>query len=289
MRQFHIKPPARGVSGWPARLVCMMLVSIVCHAAPENRDIDNAFVAPWELTLDDMNENVFELVHNRLELGIRISYVSLEASTRREYDSNGKFTRGFLGSIDRLEPEPGLTIAPFANVMFSDYIGMELTWQSLSVATYTVFDNHTDGLFSLSGPSCQIFFRLLNETAFTPRIGIGAVIFNTDFNEDTAWRLGFGTKAYQEWLDAGKPGGLWPNNGFVQVIDTSNTIGFMVTTGCQILLWDSVCADIDIRYIKTDVDGHYYMSQYGSVVDDRGITTFPMTALYVSCGIRYDF
>ena len=78
MRQFHIKPPARGVSGWPARLVCMMLVSIVCHAAPENRDIDNAFVAPWELTLDDMNENVFELVHNESLSGVRVMNVIID-------------------------------------------------------------------------------------------------------------------------------------------------------------------------------------------------------------------
>lgn len=299
MRQFHIKPPTRGIGGWPAQLAWVMMLAVLeivplvlgyqIEVVPENSVADSTLVPPWELTLEEVNANAFELVHNRLEIGARIIFASLEKATRREYDSNGKFTRGFLGSIDRLEPEPSLTFAPFANIMFSDDIGMELSWQSFSVRTYTVFDNHTDGLFSLAGPSCQLMYRMPNQTAFTPRIGIGAVIFNTDFDEDTAWRLGFGIEAYQEWLDAGKPGGLWPNNGFVQVIDTSNTIGLMFAAGCQALLWDNVYADIDIRYIKADVDGHYYMSQYGSVVDDRGVTTFPMTALYVSFGIRYDF
>ena len=231
----------------------------------------------------------YEVVENIVEVGVRVSYLQLREKTQGYFDEDGKFAGGFLGSINRLSEEQTIEPSLFANVVLNDYCGLEMSWLRLGGVTSTYKDGHSDGTFHLIGPTAVFWLRYPTEMTIRPRIGVGVAWLRTDFEEDPAWRMGLSRKNYEAWLAEGSPGMPYPNYGFVQVIDTENVAGLILQAGLDAELRRQLFLEFDLRYVMAEVNGHYYMSQYGTVVDDRGITTFPMDALYVALGLRYDF
>ncbi len=230
------------------------------------------------------------LAENRLEIGVRASYFHLLEKTRREYDDQGRFTGGFLGSIDTLSEKQDPRPMPFARVLFNDWSGMQIGYASLGAKTSTFWDGHSDGTIELRGPAFELFARARLAHGFSPYAFFGIAPLRANFKHDDLWHNGFSPgnrEAYDAWVAAGKP--KWPNGGYRRTIALKDTIGWTLAAGCAYALPRRWSAQLDYRYMAADVKANYSLSWHGRNRQNRGNYTFPMSHHGVSLGVGYAF
>jgi hypothetical protein len=221
------------------------------------------------------------VIGNHLKIGTRITHQILLDAERTPRDDNGDGTISgdellrvsFLGSIYKFDVQQNYApFSPYAQWLVTDNWGVEVGWEHLRAKTYTWWDGHTDGTFDLRGPVLALFAHYRNDTRFTPSAGIGLALLGTKFDHDPDWEVV-------------RQGPLIIN----QRIETSDTQGFALFAACEVDVTDNLAAEFYCRYLNVSFDGHYTISVGGNVIDDRGITTYPMSSVCFGLGVSYAF
>jgi hypothetical protein len=209
----------------------------------------------------------------RLEVGARWTYFNLNDTRRENFDANGTFTGGFLGSINQLNAKQEYWPLPVVRFNVIPYAGIELSYDHIRAETRTYFDAHTDGTFDLRGPLVALYGRYPNKTRFTPSLGVGLAFYGTDFEEDAWWH-----------------GDTQPPGPVMQWIDTTRTTGYFLFVACDIAIYKQWSAELYARDMSADVDGHYTITTRDlTVIDDFGTTKFPMSYWAAGLGVKYCF
>jgi hypothetical protein len=223
------------------------------------------------------------MLKDHLAVGLRASDFSLETTTKRVYDADGKFVHGFLGSIDRLEEEQSYAPAIYVRWNFNSYINAEFGREHMEVRTWThAKDGHSDGAFDLSGWILALNGRYANATRFAPYAGIGWAFLDAKFDAEPFWEFGFETPAeYASWRATGSP----PWSGIRQTIAADNEPGLLFQMGCDIVLKDHLRLDLAARHIAMDVDTRYHFPDGREDV----LATFPMDSWAFVAGLHYAF
>ncbi|MGQ9661343.1 MAG: hypothetical protein ACUVWX_03280 [Kiritimatiellia bacterium] len=238
----------------------------------------------FELSANSQDQLDSPIISERLRLGLRLVYRSL-------LDRKRTLANTFLGSINELDlMQTSFPAGLFAQWLFNDYLAAEIAWEHLRVKTVTAFDKHTDGTFDLAGPMLTLIGRYPNRSRFTPAGGIGLFFINAEFENDPIWHNGFDfdrVEEYYAWLEAGSPS--WPNGGKQRTIDAKDARGTVFAAGCEIRIAKRFWGEVSLRFVQAAVDGHYYISRYGKIIDNRGITSFPMSHLSCGIGLMYSF
>jgi len=199
---------------------------------------------------------------DHLEVGVRVSHFTLDEDKKQEFDENGEFTGGFLGSIDRLEEEQDYVPTLYVRYNFTEYVGVEVGWDKFEVKTGTYF-NTTDGNFIYSGLNLLLRGRYPNETILTPYASLG-------------WSFLSGEVDYNpEWHQNGRRN-LYPDD----------TTAFSFGAGCEVEIASNWSLDLALRYIKADFDVEYKLAAEPT---SRGSFNFPLDNTTVQAGISYCF
>lgn len=225
-----------------------------------------------------------------LEIGVGITYTRLRETTRREFDEEGVFTGGFLGSIDKLHVEQENMLTPIIRLKWNEYFGLQIGYTSFAARTTTFWDGHTDGNFKLSGPTFEVYARARPMSGFAPYASVGVAVLNGNFQHDELWHNGFSPRnpeAYRGWVNAGRP--AWPNGGYRRNIDLSNTTALLISGGCVYHISENWMIDLSVQYMSVDVDADFYLSWYDSNRRDQGSYTIPMSNVSTTLGIVYRF
>ncbi|HMP89156.1 MAG TPA: hypothetical protein PJ991_03085 [Kiritimatiellia bacterium] len=242
---------------------------------------------------DNFGDSLHEIIKGRLAIGFRSTYFDLTDDKKGEFRADGSFVNGsgFLGSIVELDARQNYMPLPYIQWFFSEYFALELGYERLKARTVRYTDGGSDGTFKLNGPSIQALGFLPNESAFTPFIGVGVIFFNADFDHDGLWHNGFGggnaQENYNNWRASGSP--AWPNGGYRRNIDASNTTAYFFSFGTSYDITENIILELFIRYMKAEVDGHFYLSRYDEIFQDSGTTTFPLDNWSGQLGIKWLF
>jgi opacity protein-like surface antigen len=263
----------------PVFSFCLLIVSLSGVTA-------RAQTGRFENALDDF----LEFVSGRLELGVGVNHVRLRETTRREFNNEGVFTGGFLGSIDQLHVQQRGILAPIVRLKFNENFGFQLGYRSYGARTTTFWNGHSDGSFQVNGPTLELFAKTKPIAGFSPYGAVGIAVLNGNFNHDELWHNGFSPlnpDAYRGWVNAGRP--AWPNGGYRRTIDVDNTTALLLTGGCMYHINDQWKIDLSVQYMKADVDANYYLSWYGENRRDQGDFTIPMSNLNATLAVVYRF
>lgn len=197
-----------------------------------------------------------------IEIGFKVNHFVLDETSKRDYDKNGKFIGGFLGSIDSIEEEQSYIPTPYVRCNFNEYAGLELGWDRYEVKSGTYYDT-SDGNFIYSGLSLQLRGSYPNESVATPYGVIG-------------WSFLSGEVDYNpEWHQDGR------RNFY-----TDDTVAFSVGGGCEFELSSNWSADVGVRYVKADFDVEYKLAAEPT---SRGTFNFPLDNLTFHIGASYLF
>jgi hypothetical protein len=229
----------------------------------------------------------FNVLKDKLELGLRMTYYQLTEGKNNDPDGDGNY---FLGSINELEEEQSSQLRPYARYFPVPYVGVELSWEEMSLITRKYTSTYdTDGIIKVDGPAFSLVGRYPNETRFTPYGQAGLFMANGGFQYAKWWHNGFPEygQAFFDWQAMGSP--AWPNGGYQRNIDISDEMGTFFAGGCSIKLFDHLSLDLQARYMMLDVDAHYTLSFGGVVRDDRGTYTFPLDNWAYQMGLKYTF
>ncbi len=271
-----------------ARRVLAGACAIACLAALAPRAAAQAArAAQTPSTWERINE---QFLADKLEIGLRFTYFSLVDDEKNNYDKNGNFVDGFLGSINKLDAEQTFMPYPFLRYYPIPYVGIELGYDKMRAKTKKYYDDDddSDGSIDMKGPSIALLGRYPNETTLTPYGGVGVVFYNCDFEYDGYWHHGFRNSAdYNAWRAQGSP--EWPNNGYERNIKLSDTTAWYITGGASWEIVEHIALDFQLRYMWADVDAHYYLSFYGNKFDDRGNFNFPMENWAGQLSVKYSF
>jgi opacity protein-like surface antigen len=238
---------------------------------------------------DSVAGNIRDFTRERVEVGMRSAYVQLYEPRRRDYDRQGEFTGGFLGSIDKLSEKQNLMPTPFVRVTFNDAVGLQIGYASLAAKTATYY-GHSDGTIELDGPTFELYCRYRMPSGLIPYGAFGLAPLRANFKHDGLWHHGFSPgdpEAYDNWVADGKP--AWPNGGYRRTIKLSNATAWMLSAGCAYALNENWSVDVGLRHMAVDVDANYYLSRYGENRQDRGSYTFPMSNGSLLMSMAYDF
>jgi hypothetical protein len=226
----------------------------------------------------------------RIELGLGLTYTQLRQTTRRDYNEAGEFTGGFLGSIDRLHVEQSCVLAPLLRVKWNEHVGIQIGYTAFGAKTATFWDGHSDGSFRLSGPTFELYARSKSASDFSPYAAVGVAVLSAGFRHDELWHNGFSPRnpqAYRDWVAEGRP--TWPNNGYRRTIVAEDAVAVLLSGGCMYRMTDKWLIDFSARYMKVDIDANYYLSSYGSITQDRGVYSIPMSNVSLTLSLVYDF
>ncbi|MFW5870855.1 MAG: outer membrane protein [Verrucomicrobiota bacterium] len=236
--------------------------------AQETRRIETILEAP-ELIRQQAKEYMIayrevrkQHLADHLEIGARISRFRLKKSKKQEFDKDGKFIGGFLGSIDEIDEQQDYSPTLYLRYNINKNFGLELGWDRFDIQTRTYYDT-SDGDFEYSGFSFLLRGRYPNETTFTPYASLG-------------WSLLGGDVDYNpEWHDNGRRN-LYPDD----------TIAFSLGLGCEFELAPNWRADMGLRMIRADFDVEYKLAAERT---SRGSFNFPLDNTTVHAGISYYF
>ncbi len=229
-------------------------------------------------------------LEHHIEVGFQISGFRLKEPKRREFNVDGQFTGGFLGSIDRLNEQQRLVPTPFLRLKFHEYGGIHVGYTAVRARTTTYWDGHSDGTFDLGGPTFELFVRYKLPNDFAPYAAIGIALLSANFKHDELWHNGFSPanpQAYRDWVGAGRP--AWPNGGYKRTIRVGNTTAWMLSGGCAYYLTEHWVVDLGIQYTAAEVEANYYLSWYDTIRRDQGDFTIPMDNWSLLLRMGYDF
>jgi len=245
---------------------------------PKDRRPEAPPVKRIEKTVEDMERLDLEeraglFAPGTFQVGTRSTFFSLLRGTK---DS-------FLGTINELkEVQNGLPIRLFVDWFFTPTWGVELTWDSLKVQTWTQ-EGYTDGDFTLKGPMISFIGRYENSSQWTPYGSVGLAYFQADFEYDTAWQIGYDNA--QHWAEYGfSP---TPYRGRIRNMDLSNPIGVLLNAGCEYKFSEAWSADIFLRLTYVEVKDHCTVTEYGVPWRDVGTENIPLSNYAIGLGIRY--
>lgn len=239
--------------------------------------------------LPSRSDKLRSFIEDHVEVGLELSYFKLQTTTKREFDETGRFTGGFLGSIDKLHAKQHKRPIPFLRLHVNRFSGIQLGYTFLNAKTSTYY-GHSDGTFRLRGLTMEMFARHRFESGFAPYVAVGLAHLNAKFDHSELWHNGFSPnnpQPYRHWVSAGRP--QWPNNGYQRTIALSDTMAWTLSGGCAYYLYPNWVANVGIRYMATDVDANYYLSWYGGSRRDQGTYKFPLDNLAFQLSVSYDF
>jgi TolB-like protein/outer membrane protein W len=266
----------------------------VASAPPATRSVSDT--PPKTVPYRMVKPAFFQLIQDHVSLGARITHYSLIDDSELNYDDNGKFTEGYLGSIAYLDANQNYVPTIYANITITEWFALQLAWERFEIETSTYWDGHSDGTFNMRGPSLTAQLRYANHTKFTPYAGAGIVMLNVDFDMEGWWHNGFSgetgeeaQQAYDNWIASGAP--EWPNGGYQRNLTVDDDITFkpIIQGGCLWDISDHFALDLDLRYMNFDNSLNYNLSKYGHVFSDRGSSDFPMSAWMVDLGLVVSF
>lgn len=197
-----------------------------------------------------------------LEIGVRVSHFTLDETKKQEFDEEGNFTGGFLGSIDRLDEEQDYFPTLYLRYNINPYAGLEIGWDKYEVKTGTYYDT-SDGNFIYSGFNLLLRGRYPNETIFIPYGSIGWSFLDGEVDHNS------------EWHDDGR-----------RNLYADDTVAFSYGLGCEIEIVEHWSADINFRLVKADFDVEYKLAAEPT---SRGSFNFPLDNKTVQAGITYKF
>ena len=214
-------------------------------------------------------------IKDHVEVGTRITYFMLRDDHRDFFGGNR-----FYGSINDLDvKQQYLPIKVFVAYKFNPYFGVELSLEQLDVETWSRNpqdgNSWTDGTINLIGPIASVYARYPNATRFTPYAGLGLGYFFADFDYNAAWHHPADVQNYDPT--------------FYQEFQLDDSLGWLVYGGVTANLTERWALDLQVRYMKLDVDGITLSSRGGSPYYENGSFTFPMSNTSVGVGIRYSF
>ncbi len=214
-----------------------------------------------------------------LELGLRVSQNKLDTTT----DTDGSF----IGTIDELKVEDDLT--PYNVVVavnLNRWFGMEGQWDQVEAKTFTdTEDNHSDGSFIADGPCLAFCLRWPATRYLTPYVEGGWAFLKADFDEEAWWALGYASP--DDYVQDGSPSES--PNGKTRDFVVENEKGTLLAFGAMVRLYHAWWLDFQVRQVDLDADVHYTISVDDNVIDDRGVTTIPLSYTATSLGVRYAF
>lgn len=229
-----------------------------------------------------------EAVKDKLEIGLRYSYIQLKEDTKGDPDGDNNY---FLGSINELEEAQSTRLLPYARYLFTPYFGVELSYDKMRMITRkaNASSEDTDGSIKISGPALAVLGQYPNASRFTPYGEVGILFAKGGFDHADWWHNGFPEygQAFFDWQAMGEP--PWPNNGYRRNISISDETATFLAGGCSVRLADHWSLDVQARYLMLDVDAHYTLSFHGTVRDDRGFYTFPLDSWTYQLGLKYTF
>ncbi len=203
-----------------------------------------------------------DYIADHIEIGFKVNHFILQETSKREYDENGKFTGGFLGSIDSIEEKQSYIPSPYIRCNFNEYAALELGWDRYEVKTETYY-NTTDANFIYSGLSLQLRGSYPNESLATPYGTIGFSILNGDVDYNSDWHQNGRRNFYAD-----------------------DTTAFSIGGGCDFDLGSGWSADIGARYVKADFDIEYKLAAEPT---SRGKYNFPLDNVTIYLGASYTF
>lgn len=160
-------------------------------------------LAQSDVDLGEAGQAAAELLHGRLELGVRVQQFSLETESKRTFNDDGTFKEGFIRgtSVDRLDAEQDYMPYPFLRFIVHKFVAVSLTYEKARAKTLTYYqpgtgyDGHTDGTLEISGPALYLELRYPNETPLVPYAQLGLISYSANFENDPGWSAG----GYREW------------------------------------------------------------------------------------------
>ncbi len=182
----------------------------------------------------------------------------------------------YLGTVYGLDEEQNMTpLYLFASYYFNEYIGLELSYDSIEVETVavnvTTMVDKTDGNATIEGPTLNLLVRYPNSTDIVPYIGVGFGFYSGDFDPDANWEYNpqYDGRAYNH-----------------MVVD--DVVGVIFTVGTEWNFYDNWLLDLSMQYVKADVDATYY-GYYDDALYTTQLGHFPMDNLAFRLGIAYQF
>lgn len=244
-----------------------------------------AGTAAWE----PMANQTVAFARNHLEAGVQVSYFSLYEPTRRRFDGSGRFTGGFLGSIDKLSERQSFTPLPFVRIKLNDRAGLNVSYTTLEARTSTYY-GHSDGSIKLRGIAFEAYYRHRLPSGLIPYVALGIAPFRANFNHNELWHNGFSPaspEAYDAWVADGRP--AWPNGGYQRTISLGDPIAWTAAAGCAYAINPQWMLHLGWRHMDVDVDADFYLSWYGGNRRDQGSYTFPLSHGSFQLGAAYTF
>ena len=225
--------------------------------------------------------SVDDFISGHLTIGYRPIYVHLQDSSRTPVDNNknGQIDAdellrvSYLGSITGLQSQQDyFRSAIFARWDFWNYCGVEMTWEHIQAKTFNFWSKGTDGTFDMSGPMLAAVLQYPNESIFTPRVGAGVAFLSSTFNMDPYWHGTVVEAGIRNWLT------------------TQNDPGYVVMGACDVDLGPAWALTFYARYMQAHIDGHYWLTYSdGTMLQDRGVTRFPMDSVAYGAGLEFRF
>ncbi len=306
----HLRNPGKNhrlMSAIIARLSlrsCMFFLFTACGLLVANRTV-HANLRPWNDGVtsrdgwhndgesgsrDFSTDGLREFAQNHLEIGLRTSHFRLRTRKKHEYDGDGRFIGGFMGSINRLSEQQDYKPLPFVRIHINDTFGIQLGYTRFDVKTSTYWSGHSDGTFKLRGPTLKLYASHSLSSGLEPYIGAGVARLNASFRHDELWHNGFSPnnpEAYEAWVEAGRP--EWPNGGYRRTISPKDTTAWIVSGGSRYPIHENWNLDLGLRYMRAEIDTDFYLSWYETRRQDQGRYTFPMDNWSLLFSVSYDF
>jgi hypothetical protein len=218
--------------------------------------------------LDSSAESAFAV-------GTRMVYARLVQPTKHT----------FLGHIDKLEVRQDLAPTRVFGQWFPfpDW-GVELTWDEVHAKTFNNPGDDgvrtCDGDWLISGPIATVLWRYVNDSGWTPSVGVGAGFMSGDVDLAGWWHYGYNSP--EQYAALGSP--KTPYKAGMRTMDPNDPIALVVSAECDVRISDRWSADLYARYMSVDLDIHWTTKG-----DDKGTRTVPFDNYVLGLGAKYRF
>ena len=196
----------------------------------------------------------------RLSIGATALSTSLTDAKRPEDKGAGKT---FVGFIYKLEDDHATRLVPTVSYYMPEYmLRASLSWDSVYGRTRNYNKTrHSDGVVKTQGPSflLEVAYPFLDDTLIA-HAGVGFVAANSDFTEDTWWRLGFSSE--EAWKARGAPSHV-SRGARLREIRVDDVFAPMIGGGLSWRPVEHLELDLSARYVKMEPDCEFGYSHGG--------------------------
>ncbi len=219
-------------------------------------------------------------LRNHLEIGLRFTRVELDDPVREE---------GFVGTIDTLtEQQSAIPYNVVLGLRYNAYLGIDMAWDRLRAEARTDSDNHhADGAFTDNGPTFMLVGSYPLPYGLTPYVECGLHLATADFDAEQWWALGYASPASHASL--GSPGTSRGGLRRHMATESDSATGFAWGAGLLIALSEHCRLDLAVRHLDIDAETHFYITQGGQLLHERGLHPIPLSYTAYCVGMRYAF